>query len=275
MTSLQRNDSDVIPESSGIQFVEVGGATLEYIDLPASRPGLPEIVLLHEGLGSVTMWRDFPAVLAAATGCRTIAYSRRGFGRSSARVDPYGPRFMHEEALETLPRLRHRLGIARPLLVGHSTGASMALIHAGAGLGHVAGVVAMAPLTTVEDSNVESILAARRHYETTDWREKLARHHDDVDSVFYGWNDTWLRPEFRAWNILSELAGIRCPVLAILGEDDPYSSAAQVEAIATNAPSSAQVRILRILECGHAPHREKPDVVIPAIVALVDADQLR
>ena len=256
-------------------FVELGDIRLECLDIPATRPNAPEILLLHEGLGSVSMWRDFPAVLAAATGCRTIAYSRRGFGRSSPRVGPYGTRFMHEEALETIPRLREKLGIASPLLVGHSTGASMGLIHAGAGRWDVAGTVAMAPLTNVEDSNVESILAARRQYETTDWRDKLSRHHDDVDGVFYGWNDTWLRPEFRAWNILADIAGIRCPVLAILGEDDPYSSLSQVEAIAANVPSSAQVRILRIPECGHAPHREKPDAVIAAIAALVDADQPR
>lgn len=248
--------------------IEVGDIRLECLDIPASRPNVPELLLLHEGLGSVSMWRDFPAVLAASTGCRTIAYSRRGFGRSSPRVDPYGLRFMHEEALETLPRLRDQLGIARPVLVGHSTGASMGLIHAGAGRWDVAAVVAMAPLTTVENSNVESILAARRHYESTDWREKLSRHHDDVDSVFYGWNDTWLRPEFRAWNILEDIAGIRCPVLAILGDDDPYSSVAQVDAIAANASAAANVRIVRIARCGHAPHRDKPEVVVPAIAGM-------
>ena len=248
--------------------VELGDIGLECLDIPATRRDAPEILLLHEGLGSVSMWRDFPAVLAAATGCRTIAYSRRGFGRSSPRTEPYGTRFMHEEALETLPALREQLGIARPLLVGHSTGASMGLIHAGAGRWDVAGIVAMAPLTTVENANVESILEARRQYESTDWREKLSRHHDDVDGVFYGWNDTWLRPEFHAWNILGDIAGIRCPVLAILGEDDPYSSVSQVEAIAHHAPPEARVRILRIARCGHAPHREKPDVVVPAIAAM-------
>jgi pimeloyl-ACP methyl ester carboxylesterase len=249
-------------------FIDLGDARLEYLDIPATRPGLPELLLLHEGLGSVTMWRDFPAVLAAATGCRTIAYSRRGFGRSSPRADAYGMRFMHQEALETLPRVREKLGIARPLLVGHSTGASMALIHAGAGRWDVAGIVAMAPLTNVEDSNVESILAARRQYESTDWRDKLSRHHDDVDSVFYGWNDTWLRPEFRAWSILPDIAGIRCPVLAILGEDDPYSGISQVEAIAANVPTDTRVHIVRIAGCGHAPHREKPEVVVPAIAGM-------
>ena len=245
--------------------VDVGDARLEYLDIPG---GSPELLLLHEGLGSVTMWRDFPRALNAATGCRTIAYSRRGFGRSSARAQPYAVDFMHREALEVLPELRGKLGIENPVLVGHSTGASMGLIHAGANRWPVAAVVAMAPLTTVENSNVESILAARRAYETTDWRDKLARHHDDVDDVFYGWNDTWLRPEFRAWNILEDIEGIRAPILAILGEDDPYSSASQVDAIAAHARQAAEVRILRIRGCGHAPHREKPEVVIPEIAAV-------
>ena len=250
-------------------FVEVGEARLEYLDIPAARAKRPEILLLHEGLGSVSMWRDFPRRLAEATGCRTLAYSRGGFGRSSPRTRPYTLRFMHEEAAEVIPRLRERLGIERPVLVGHSTGASMGLVHAGANRWPVAAVAAMAPLTTVENSNVESIREARRQYETTDWREKLGRHHDDVDGVFYGWNDTWLQSSFRAWNILADIEAIACPILAILGEDDPYSSAGQVEAIRLHARRSPQVRILRIPECGHAPHRDRAEVVIPAIADLV------
>ena len=252
-------------------FVEVGEARLEYLDIPATRARRPEILLLHEGLGSVSMWRDFPSRLAEATGCRTLSYSRRGFGRSSPRTRPYNPRFMHEEALEVMPRLRERLGIERPVLVGHSTGASMGLVHAGANRWPVAAVAAMAPLTTVENSNVESIREARRQYETTDWREKLGRHHDDVDAVFYGWNDTWLQPAFGAWNILADIEAIACPVLAILGEDDPYSSASQVEAIREHARNAPQVRIVRIPGCGHAPHRDRPELVLPAIAALVEA----
>lgn len=259
----------VVPAQAGTQFADIGEARLEYLDLAGAAP---EILLLHEGLGSVTMWRDFPRALHEATGCRTIAYSRRGFGRSSPRIKPYSVDFMHEEALETLPALRDKLGIERPLLVGHSTGASMALVHAGANRWPVHAVAAMAPLTTVEKSNVASIQAARHAYETTDWRGRLAKHHDDVDDVFYGWNDTWLKAEFRAWNILGDIEGIRCPVLAILGEDDPYSSPFQVDAIAAHVPDASRVRILRIPGCGHAPHREKPEVVIPAIAALASGE---
>jgi pimeloyl-ACP methyl ester carboxylesterase len=250
-------------------FVEVDGK-LEYIDLPAARPGRPELLLLHEGLGSVSMWRDFPQRLAAATGCRTLAYSRHGFGRSSPRTRPWTPLFVHEEALEVIPALRERLGIASPVLVGHSTGASMALVHAGAGRWPVAGVVAMAPLTDVEESNAASILAARRHYESSDWRGKLARHHDDVDAVFYGWNDTWLKPEFRAWNLRADLAGIRAPIVAILGEADEYATPSQVEAIRRHARNAASFEFLHLARCGHAPHRDQPDAVAGAVVRLVD-----
>jgi pimeloyl-ACP methyl ester carboxylesterase len=256
---------------SGIQFVTLDETRLEYLDIPASRPGRPELLLLHEGLGAVSMWREFPAALAAATGCRTVAYSRRGFGRSSPRNAPCTPRFMHDEALETIPALRERLAIAWPVVVGHSTGASMALVHAGAARWNVAGVVAMAPLTSVEPSNIESIRQARRLYESTDWRERLGRHHDDVDGVFYGWSDTWLRPEFRDWNILGDVAGIRCPILAILGEDDEYSSVRQLAAITDHARQSPRVQVMRIVKCGHAPHRDRPELVIPAVARFVDA----
>ena len=248
-------------------FLELDGR-LEYLDLPATRPDRPEILLLHEGLGSVSMWREFPQVLAAATGCRTIAYSRHGFGRSGPRTRPWTPRFVHEEALEVIPRLRDALGIRNPLLVGHSTGASMALVHAGADRWPVAGVVAMAPLTDVEDSNVEAIRAARREYESTGWREKLARHHDDVDAVFYGWNDTWSRPDFRTWNLRADLAGIRAPILAILGERDEYATPSQVEAIRRHALAARSLESLLLPECGHAPHRDRPEAVVAAVARL-------
>ena len=269
--SPDRPRAPVIPAEAGIQFLELDGSRLEYLDIPAARPGRPELLLLHEGLGSVTMWRDFPRRLAEDTGCRTIAYSRAGFGRSSPRIRPWSPRFVHEEALEALPALRARLGIVRPVLVGHSTGASMALVHAGANAWPVAGVVAMAPLTNVEDSNVESIRRARRHYEGSDWREKLARHHDDVDAVFYGWNDTWLRPEFASWNLRADLAGIRAPILAILGEGDEYATPSQVELIRATSRDAARFEFLHLAGCGHAPHRDQPQTVVQAVARFVEA----
>ena len=254
-----------------MSFLELGGARLEYLDLPAARPGRPEILLLHEGLGSVSMWRDFPQRLAALTGCRTLAYSREGFGRSSARTRPWPLRFVHEEALEVVPRLREALAVGNPVLVGHSTGASMALVHAGADRWPVAGVVAMAPLTDVEDSNVAAIEAARRHYQTSDWRARLARHHDDVDAVFYCWNDTWLRPDFRAWNLRDDLGGIRAPILAVLGQGDEYSTPSQVELIRRLARHARSFEFLHLADCGHAPHRDQPEAVLGAAARLIDA----
>ena len=251
-----------------VQFVDVCGHRLEYRVI-ASRGRKPPLLFLHEGLGSVSLWRDFPARVAHATGCRTVVYSRFGFGRSSPRAKGYTPRFMHEEALEILPALRASLEIRHPVLVGHSTGASMALIHAGAGRWDVAGVVAMAPLTFVEKSNLDSIRAAKGIY-LTGMREKLARHHDDVDSVFHGWNDIWLDPQFHSWNIADDMAGIRCPILAMLGEDDEYSTDAQIDLLARRATAAASFDFLRLAGCGHAPHRDQPEVVIKAIADFVD-----
>jgi pimeloyl-ACP methyl ester carboxylesterase len=252
-----------IVKPGGIQFVGVQAQRLEYLDLPGD-PEAPPILLLHEGLGSVSMWRDFPARLGEATGSRVVAYSRAGFGRSAPRGRPYTTRFVHEEALEVIPALRERLGLGRPVLLGHSTGASMALVHA-SGPWPVAGVVAMAPLTDVEGSNVGAIERARAAYQTTAWREKLARHHDDVDGVFYGWNDTWLRAEFRDWNIRAELARVRAPVLAILGGRDEYSTPAQVAAIERALPEGTRFESLLLADCGHAPHRDQPGAVLAAV----------
>jgi pimeloyl-ACP methyl ester carboxylesterase len=250
-------------------FIDVAGARIEYSDLPACDERAPPLLLLHEGLGSVSMWRDFPMRIAAATGCRTIAYSREGFGRSSRRPAPYAPRFMHDEARSVLPALRAALHIDAPVLVGHSTGASMALIHAAEPGSDIAGVVAMAPLIFVEEANLASIRAMRTIYESSALRERLARHHDDPDGVFYGWNDIWLHPGFRDWTIAPDLARIRCPLLAILGEADEYSTPAQVDALEQHARAAASFEYLRLPDCGHAPHRDQPAAVIAAIGTFV------
>jgi len=259
-------------------FVEAGGHRLEFVEIAARAAGTPDLLLLHEGLGSVSLWRDFPARLAERTGCRTIAYSRAGFGRSSARTRPLSDRFMHEEAREVLPALREKLGIRHTVLVGHSTGASMALLHAAAASGPpsprssprpspngegVLGVVAMAPFAFVEDSNLSAIRAARDRY--GELRNRLARHHDDVDGVFHGWSDLWLDASFRGWNIDADLAAIRCPILAILGEKDEYCTPAQLERIAAMATQARRVEILRLPSSGHSPHRDEPDAVLDAI----------
>jgi pimeloyl-ACP methyl ester carboxylesterase len=251
-----------------VSFVEAHGQRLEYADIPAQRADRPELLFLHEGLGSVSLWRDFPQALARATGCRAIVYSRWGFGRSAPRRTPYTERFMHEEAFDFVPDIRARLEIRHPVLVGHSTGASMALLHASR---HhdVSGVIAMAPFVFVEDCNVASIAATTARF--SELRERLARHHEDVDAMFQGWSDLWLDPGFRRWNIEREAGLVRCPVLAMVGSRDEYCTRTQLERLAAAATSSPKVELLYLDDCGHAPHRDQRDAVIGACVKFIDS----
>ena len=246
-------------------FITAGGHSLEYQLIPAHQINRPTLVLLHEGLGSVAMWRDFPARLASATGCRTLVYSRYGYGQSDVLQEPFGIDFMHREAREALPELLAALNIESPVLVGHSDGASISLLHAGDGRFAVAGLVAMAPHCFVEDISIRSIEAARRAFETTDLPDRLAKYHRDVRRTFYGWNDIWLDPEFRSWNIENCLSDIRCPILAIQGEDDEYGTMAQIEAVAAQASGSPDVELLKLADCRHSPHRDQSVAVIDAI----------
>jgi pimeloyl-ACP methyl ester carboxylesterase len=254
-----------------VRFADVCGHCLEYVDIPAHQVHRPPLIFMHEGLGSIGMWRDFPATVAAATGCRTIVYSRAGHGRSSPFRGPHTPRFMHEEALEVLPALREALGIEKPLFIGHSTGASMSLIHAGANQWEVAGVVAMAPLCFVEPINLESIRNAKEVFRSTDMKHKLGRYHDDAEAVFWSWNDIWLDPAFAPWNIAADLAGIRCPVLAVLGEDDEYCTQLQIDAILEHAKNASSVEYLRLADCRHSPHRDQPEAVMSSLIQFIDA----
>jgi pimeloyl-ACP methyl ester carboxylesterase len=249
-----------------VAFVDAGGRRIEVERLHAGVPGRPVLVFLHEGLGSVAMWRDFPARVAHACGCDAVVYSRFGYGRSAPLEGPRGVRYMHDEALVALPDVLHAVGVVRPVLVGHSDGGSIALIHAGAGHA-VAGLVLLAPHVFVEDVSIASIAAAGRAYEETDLRARLARYHDDVDSAFRGWNDIWLHPDFRGWNIEAYLPRVACPVLAIQGEDDEYGTMEQVRRIERQAPD---VDVLALADCRHSPHRDQPEAAIDAIVRFVD-----
>jgi pimeloyl-ACP methyl ester carboxylesterase len=249
-----------------VPFVTVASRRIEYERIGIASGPRPTLVLLHEGLGSVSMWRDFPVRLARATGCDAVLASRYGCGRSEPLAAPRTVRYMHDEALIALPELLDELGIERPILVGHSDGGSIALIHAGGGKRAVLGVVTLAAHVLVEDISVASIAAARTAYETTDLRAKLARYHADVDSAFWGWNRIWLHPDFRAWNIEECLPRIACPVLAIQGEDDEYGTMEQMRRI------GAQVRDAELLElegCGHSPHKDQQDAVLDAITRFV------
>ena len=201
---------------------DVAGGAIEYEVI--GDPSAPEpLVFLHEGLGSVELWRGFPAAVAAATGRWALVYSRHGYGRSSVVTTARRPDYMHREADVVLPALLALLDIERPVLVGHSDGASIALLHAGAG--HpVAGLVLLAPHVFVEDRSVAGIAAARDAYRTTGLAEAMRKYHTDGDATFRGWNDIWLSPEFRDWNIEDRLPGIDCPVLVVAGEDDEYGT---------------------------------------------------
>jgi pimeloyl-ACP methyl ester carboxylesterase len=251
--------------SSPSSFVNVRGHSLEYRRIAAAADG-PILVFLHEGLGSISQWRDFPERIAKASGLPAVVYARYGHGQSEVLQQPHGVDFMHREALETLPELLRALGIARPILIGHSDGASIALIYAGSG--HpLRGLVAMAPHVFVEDISIEGITAAKKAFETTDLPQKLARHHRDASKTFYGWNDVWLAPAFRSWNIESFLPAIKCPLLAIQGHEDEYGSMAQVDAIARQA--GGPVELLKLEHSGHSPQKDQPEIVAGAIVEFV------
>ena len=231
---------------------------IEYQWVGDATSARPVVVFLHEGLGSVAMWRDFPARFCSAHGLRGLVFSRYGYGRSTPKPagEAWAADFMHRQARETLPALFRVLGIERPWLFGHSDGASIALLYASEF--PTAGVVAVAPHIFVEDISVESIEAARAAYATTDLRTRLARYHADPDSAFRGWNDAWLSPAFRDWNIEAEVAKITCPVLAVQGEDDEYGTLEQVRGIARRLPKT---RLLELPKCGHSPHRDQPELL--------------
>jgi len=249
-------------------FVRAGGARLEYRWAGPGPREAATIVFLHEGLGSAGLWRDFPARLAAATGCGAVAFSRAGYGASDPAALPRPIRFMHDEAA-VLGEVIAALGIGDHVLFGHSDGASISLIHAGdAPAPGLRGVVLEAPHVFTEPHGLASIAAIRDVYRTTDLRARLARHHGaNVDVAFRGWNDVWLDPDFAAWNIEAYLSAIRVPILVVQGEDDEYGTWAQAEAI--RRQSGGPVDVFPIPRCGHSPHREHPEIVLEAAAAFV------
>jgi pimeloyl-ACP methyl ester carboxylesterase len=244
----------------------VAGHRLEYVRLRGREAAAPTLVFLHEGLGSLDRWRGFPARVVDATGCPALVYSRWGHGRSDPLTAPRARDYLLYEAREALPALLAATGIANPLLIGHSDGATIALIHAATGAA-VLGIVAMAPHAFVEEITLAGVRATRRLYETTDLRARLARWHEDGDATFHGWSDVWLDPRFRDWSIASLLPGVRCPLLLIQGEDDEYGSLAQLDAIASAAGGPAEM--LALAGCGHTPWQDRADVVLAAIARFV------
>ena len=252
-------------------FLDIGGARLEYRMIGPQSATRPFLVLLHEGLGAVSMWKDFPERLAAATGCGVFVYSRAGYGRSSPVELPRPLDYMHREAREVLPRLLTAIGLHEAILVGHSDGASIATLHAGGIAGEdtrLRGVVLMAPHFFVEDISIRSIAAARTAYLETDLRERLRRHHgDNVDCAFWGWNRAWLDPRFRDWDIGCWLARIKVPVLVVQGRDDEYGTLAQPRMAEERCAGPVEVEIFD--RCGHAPFRDRPQATLEAIAGFV------
>ncbi|MGH8915749.1 MAG: alpha/beta fold hydrolase [Acidimicrobiia bacterium] len=248
----------------GAPTVVVDGITLECRVIGHRRE--PTLVFLHEGLGSMDLWRDFPVLITETTGRAGLVYSRQGHGWSDPLSEPRTPHFMHHEALSVLPRLLEQLSVPAPILVGHSEGASIALIHAGAG--HpVSGLVLLAPLVFVEDESIAGIEVAREQYETGDLPRRMAKHHADPEATFRAWNDIWLSPGFRSWNIESFLRGIDCPVLLIRGSDDEYGTVAHLDAIEEGV--TGPVERLALDDCDHSPHLSQPDLVLDVAARFV------
>jgi pimeloyl-ACP methyl ester carboxylesterase len=240
---------------------------IEHQWLRADDAAAPLLVFLHEGLGSVSMWRDFPARLCEAVGCRGLVYSRPGYGRSTPHPpgEAWTPDYMHRQAHELLPALLRALGVGQPpWLLGHSDGGSIALLYAARR--PVAGTIVLAPHILVEDISVASIAQVRQAWRDSDLPERLGRHHDHPESVFFRWNDVWLSPAFRRWSIEDQIAGIRGPLLAVQGLDDEYGTLEQIHGIARRLP---QTRLLELADCGHSSHKDQPEAVIAAVQELM------
>jgi pimeloyl-ACP methyl ester carboxylesterase len=244
--------------------IRIEGRRIEAIEL-AGDPDRAPAVLLHEGLGSAALWRGFPEAVRQATGRRVIAYSRFGHGRSDPPARPRTPAFFHEEALDVLPRILEQASAQRPLLIGHSDGASIALIYAGR---HpVAGLALLAPHVFVEPITTAAIVQTRKHYVAGDLRARMARHHDDVDTAFWGWCAVWLDPAFATWSLEPESRALDCPTLLVQGLDDPYGTLAQLDRI--EAAAAGPVR-RRHVSGGHNPHVDARDETLAAIAELSD-----
>jgi pimeloyl-ACP methyl ester carboxylesterase len=245
---------------------------IEYQWVGADDETCPLIIFLHEGLGSVAMWKDFPKQLCEAANCRGLVYSRPGYGKSTPRNanEHWQVDFIHRQAYEVLPALLEALAIdtekQKPWIFGHSDGGSIALLFAAKYSITTAGIIVLAPHILVEDVSISSIEKAKIAYQTTDLRSKLARFHDDVDSAFWGWNDIWLSPAFRHWNLTQAIKTITCPLLAVQGLDDEYGTLEQVHGIKRALPHA---QLLELPNCAHSPHRDQLELLIDACVSFI------
>ncbi len=257
------------------ELLDLGDQRLEYAWYGHGPGQTPTLVFLHEGLGSVSAWQGFPEALAQRVGCGALVYSRRGYGASDRAPGPWPVDFMHAEARETLPRVLGRLGVREFVLVGHSDGASIALLSAGSAAGTAVprGLLLEAPHVFVEPVCLESIRTAKASFEDGRLRRTLERHHTtDLDATFGSWSDVWLDPEFRSWDIRNVLSGITIPVLAIQGEQDPYGTLAQVEAVAAGCAGFVELDVFP--DCGHSPHRDQAQATLEAMAGFLRREVL-
>ncbi len=253
----------------GARFLEVAGSSLHYARLGTGLER-PPIIFLHEGLGSVELWRDFPSDVVTRTRRPGVVYARHGNGWSAPLRHPRRPDYMHEEALEVLPRVISRLVTGTPTLVGHSDGASIAMIYAGGG-NAVERLVLIAPHVFVEEITIESIASIRASFGTSELAERMAKYHMEPEATFYGWADIWLSPEFRDWNIEEALPAIDCPILLIQGEADEYGTTAQLDAIEEKV--SGPIERVLVEGADHSPHLSHPEIVAAAVAEFVDASR--
>lgn len=262
--------------SEAVSFVEINWAGrrvhIEHQWIGSDRTNAPLIVFLHEGLGSLSMWKDFPQRLCEASGCRGLVYSRPGYGRSTPRDadEAWGLDFMHRQAHEVLPALLAALDVDTvmrpPWLFGHSDGASISLLYAARFPSGIAGAIVLAPHIRVEELSVASIEEVRKAYLETDLRQRLEKYHDDSDSAFWGWNNIWLHPPFLDWSIETEIEAIRCPLFAVQGLDDEYGTLEHIHGIARRVP---QTELLELSNCGHSPHRDQAERLIAIASAFI------
>jgi len=254
--------------SAGAGKLHAGGKSLEWQSWGDLTPAKPVIVMLHEGLGSVGLWRDFPAAVAQATGCPVFAYSRAGYGQSDPAERPFPVDYMTREAVTVLPDVLRAIGAPRYVLLGHSDGATIAAEYAGRVEDFaMRGLILLAPHFFTEPLGLAEIAHAAEVFATTDLPQKMARHHKDAEATFAGWNEAWLNPAFEAWNVADVIDYIRVPSLVIQGAQDQYGTRAQVDAIAEGC--YAPVEVLWLQDCRHAPHADQPVQVLAAIAEFV------
>ena len=250
-------------------FLELAPLRLEYRMIGPRPEAAPTIVMLHEGLGSVGLWGEFPDKIAAATGAGVFAYSRAGYGNSTGAKLPRTTSFMDEEAREVLPRVLATIGFRRGFLLGHSDGASIATIYAGSVQDHrVRGVVLIAPHFFTEEIGLVEIRRARKSFETGALRERLKPYHADVDTAFRSWNGPWLHPDFEKWDITEALGYIRVPILIVQGENDQYGTLKQIEVARQECFCPVEAVVLPGIR--HIPYREAPELTVDAIAAFIN-----